>query len=487
MKKRWSLWYFFGGILFLAWIGFVFFEAKKDDLISPILKEQTTERNADSPLYSDFLTGEKKVSLNDLETLETLKDKIELLEQDFQQQTNKKNAELLITSYLLDNQFDKAKKIYLSLSSEIQNQLPADTAFKIWINTFSQTSDKEYQQVKNLLEQLYEQKVFSELEKNYYSIVFDLVERRFDKAKSKLKLLKGSQYESFWKAIASAFSQYQSLKDVPEYYQEGLVSYQLMNEGFLAPAKKIALQLTNQHSDYILPQQILANIDFMMGKWASAASYFSQLLKLDRQGKNLYLYHLGICYYQLGKYDDAVLYLAQISDNRILLDSDRYLILSYIALGEQNKVFNGRQRLLGYPSIKKSDFYSFFEEAFWKPYRLGQESLYLKKNPKLVQSYLLTCAEKLSWEDLQICDYGELWLKVHTKELSDPNLEAQINRFARKTPKSEFFQLLWELALAEWDQEKATTTFMKAIGVAKTAEEKAHLKQLILKANELEE
>jgi len=111
MKKRWSLWYFFGGILFLAWIGFVFFEAKKDDLISPILKEQTTERNADSPLYSDFLTGEKKVSLNDLDTLETLKDKIELLEQDFQQQTNKKNAELLITSYLLDNQFDKAKKI----------------------------------------------------------------------------------------------------------------------------------------------------------------------------------------------------------------------------------------------------------------------------------------------------------------------------------------------------------------------------------------
>ena len=223
MKKRWSLWYFFGVILFLAWIGFVFFEAKKDDLISPILKEQTTERNADSPLYSDFLTGEKKVSLNDLETLETLKDKIELLEQDFQQQTNKKNAELLITSYLLDNQFDKAKKIYLSLSSEIQNQLPADTAFKIWINTFSQTSDKEYQQVKNLLEQLYQQKVFSELEKNYYSIVFDLVELRFDEAKSKLKLLKGSQYESFWKAIASAFSQYQSLKDVPEYYQEGLL------------------------------------------------------------------------------------------------------------------------------------------------------------------------------------------------------------------------------------------------------------------------
>lgn len=169
-----------------------------------------------------------------------------------------------------------------------------------------------------------------------------------------------------------------------------------MNQGFLAPAKKMALQLANQYPNYILPQQILANVDFMLGKWPSAASYFSQLLKLDPQEKNLYLYHLGVCYYQLGKYDDAVLYLAQITDNSILLDSDRYLILSYIALGEQHKVLNGRQRLLGYPSIKKSDFYSFFEEAFWKPYRLGQSSFYLQKDPKLVQSYLLVCQKKLS-------------------------------------------------------------------------------------------
>lgn len=65
-----------------------------------------------------------------------------------------------------------------------------------------------------------------------------------------------------------------------------------------------------------------------------------------------------------------MLYLAQITDPSILLDSDRYLVLSYLALGEEERVFAGWQRLLGYPSIKKSDFYSFFEEALWKPYRL---------------------------------------------------------------------------------------------------------------------
>ena len=125
---------------------------------------------------------------------------------------------------------------------------------------------------------------------------------------------------------------------MPAYYQDGLIAHQLMNQGFFALAKKIVLPIVNEHPDYILPYQILANTDFSMGKRASAASYFSQLLKLDPQEKNLYLYMLGVCYYQIGKYSDAVLYLAQISDSRILLDSDRYLILSYLALGEKDRV-----------------------------------------------------------------------------------------------------------------------------------------------------
>ena len=125
---------------------------------------------------------------------------------------------------------------------------------------------------------------------------------------------------------------------MPAYYQDGLIAHQLMNQGFFALAKKIVLPIVNEHPEYILPYQILANTEFSMGKRASAASYFSQLLKLDPQEKNLYLYMLGVCYYQIGEYSDAVLYLAQISDSRILLDSDRYLILSYLALGEKDRV-----------------------------------------------------------------------------------------------------------------------------------------------------
>ena len=176
-----------------------------------------------------------------------------------------------------------------------------------------------------------------------------------------------TKYEDFVIAIQSAFNQYSLLDDVPEYYQDGLIAYQLMKQGFLAGAKKIAIRIVNEHWDYILPYQVLANVDFLMGKRDSAARYFHQLLELDPQEKSSYLYYLGICYYHLEDYSNAVLYLAQITDYDIMLDSDRYLILSYIALWEKNRVFGWWQRLLWYPTIKAADFYSFYEEAFWKP------------------------------------------------------------------------------------------------------------------------
>jgi hypothetical protein len=60
---------------------------------------------------------------------------------------------------------------------------------------------------------------------------------------------------------------------------------------------------------------------------------------------------------------------------------------------------------LGYNTITPADYYSFFEEAFWKPYRRGESSSYLEKNGKLVQDYLTSCPLNLTGEDAQICTY----------------------------------------------------------------------------------
>ncbi len=258
-----------------------------------------------------------------------------------------------------------------------------------------------------------------------------------------------------------------------------------MNQWFLAWAKKIAIRLVNEHPDYILPHQILANADFIMWKWDSSSRYFHELLQLDRQEKSSYLYYLGICYYHLWDYSNAVLYLSQITDSKILLDSDRYLILSYIALWETDRIFVWWQRLLWYPSIKASDFYSFFDEAFWKPYRRWKESYYMKQNMKLVQDYLSVCSLSLKWDNAQVCTYWQLWLYAIQKTSLTEELELELARLARKYAKPELFQLLWDAALERWDSEEATASYMRALWLTSNNEEMNYLKQKILEINQL--
>ena len=65
----------------------------------------------------------------------------------------------------------------------------------------------------------------------------------------------------------------------------------------MAGAKKVAIRLVNEHSDYILPYQILANVDFLTQRRDSASRYFHQLLELDPQEKSSYLYYWLIYLY----------------------------------------------------------------------------------------------------------------------------------------------------------------------------------------------
>ena len=81
--------------------------------------------------YSGFLTNEKTASLDALQTLGNIREKIELLEKVFEQQATPKIANLLLQAYVLDNQFEKAKKFYNSLASDFQNALPKEMAFII--------------------------------------------------------------------------------------------------------------------------------------------------------------------------------------------------------------------------------------------------------------------------------------------------------------------------------------------------------------------
>lgn len=87
---------------------------------------------------------------------------------------------------------------------------------------------------------------------------------------------------------------------------------------------------------------------------------------------------------------------------------------------------------------------------------------------------------------MEICSYGELGRKAQEGKVLASD-EALINRFARRTPKSEFFQLLGDLALQSGDAKKATSAYLRALSLTHLPAERSYLKSLILKANTLQE
>ncbi len=235
-------------------------------------------------------------------------------------------------AYLLNNQFDDAKLLVYGLTSQEQETLDQKLLFRIVLHSFSQTNPAEYELLVLLADKLYEEEKLTLEEYQYYQLLFSLAEGNYDNISGLMEALSDTHYASFIQQIAQNLQTFESFDKVAEYYLDGLMAHSLMNEGYFALAKKLALPILIEYPDYILPQQIMAYANFATHDYARAVEYFSQLLELDYQKKNVYLYYLGVAYYHLENYTESVVYLAQITDVQYLLDADRFLVLSYLKL-----------------------------------------------------------------------------------------------------------------------------------------------------------
>ena len=477
-----------GGIFVVFWVGFLFLESKYGiskhlaTSVNSVLSTNLSGEQATGVQVTDFLENTQSwaFSADKLETLGSLKEKIVLLEKLYAQNPTEEIKLLLINTYQLNHQYIQARKLFYTLTPEEKKKLPLASEFLIFLQSFSQSSASEYQHLKELFDIAVKQGYLSGEEVSYYQSALELSEGNYQKAKNLIAELVSPQYQDYKTSIMTAFKQYESLQDIPSYYQEGLIALQLMNHGFFGLAKKIALPLLNQYPSYILPYQVLANADFELGRRDSALVYFQQLLKLDYQQKNNYLYHLWVLSYEVGDYSQAVMFFSQITDQKLTLDGDRYLVLSYLALQQEQKALISWQRLIGYTELQKSDFYTFFQEAFWKPYREWKSSSYLAKDPKLVKTYLAQCKKLLAEKDQVVCQYGELGYAMHTgKTKSD--FFAQAHRRARLYQLAEFYQLQWEIFAEKWHTNYAQENYLQALKLVDSQSEREYLKSLILK------
>lgn len=503
-KTKQVLWFSMLGLLFTGFSGLIFFTSidGKGSLFSHFSPNiihsedqnlDITNNNTLHTVADDSSKWDEEIGYEDLfvdatsqNSFDDLGEQIAFLEKNYKKNPNAEIFELLVHAYLLNNQFDDAKLLVYGLTSQEQETLDQKLLFKIVLHSFSQTNPAEYELLVLLADKLYEEQKLPLDEYQYYQLLFSLSEGNYAEISGLVEALADTHYASFIQQITKNLQTFESFDKVAEYYLDGLMAHSLMNEGYFALAKKLALPILIEHPNYILPQQIMAYANFATHDYARAVEYFSQLLELDYQKKNVYLYYLGVAYYHLENYTESVVYLAQITDVQYLLDADRFLVLSYLKLWDQTKALHNWKRLFNHKNIKESDFYTFYQEAFWNFYLHGESSRYLQKDPELVKLYLSSCGDYVP-SSSEVCTYGELGALALSKQYSKVD-QAKLTKLAGKYQKPEFYLLLWEIYLINSeDTEQAIGNFMRALRLSSDPLAQNYLKEKILLASGLEE
>lgn len=211
--------------------------------------------------------------------------------------SDEKTFSLLLDAYVLNRQYHDAKMLIYKLSSQDQQALDKKLLFTIILQSFSQTTVRDYELVTLLAKKLYDDQEISSSEYAYYRLLFAITESDTSTIQDMISQLSGSKYTAFIKKVEQNYESLSNFEKAPSYYLDGLMAHTLMEEGYFALAKKKALSLAIQYPDYILPYQVLAYANFSTHDYARSVEYFSKLLELDYESKANYLYYLGVAHY----------------------------------------------------------------------------------------------------------------------------------------------------------------------------------------------
>ncbi len=250
--------------------------------------------------------------------------------------------------------------------------------------------------------------------------------------------------------------------DIPAYYTDGIIALSLFQYGYPYLAQQLSLNILAQYPNYILPQQILAYSHMILHEWNQAQSYFLQLISNDSKNIHNYQFFAWVCSYWLEKYPDAILYLNQIPIDKILSDTIRYKILSYIAIKDYTNTAKQMKYLLWQADVNNSDMMLIWENTVFIPYMYGKSYTILDKDNALLDMYIERCNNQ--WFDPVICQIGKLAKDVNLRlvSYSDTYLKSIITKF----PRSYIYYLLWEYYFKKWNTIEAKKSFITALSLS---------------------
>lgn len=288
------------------------------------------------------------------------------------------------------------------LFEELDPKLILDIEFNAFSLADDQAITKLLQMISKLKGRVNEETIWR------YKGIITLMQKDYDNFFLIARGFENFTYKNFASKLQIVSDTIHEEKDMPEYYIDALFAVELFHQGLFQPAKVLALKVMSENSKYILPYQILAYSNFLTNSRSAAISYLEVLLDLDKDSTEKYFMLLGVAQYRNKDYEQSIYRLSQVTNNKYRLDKERYLALDYQALHQTQKLLSSREKILGYPNLRESDFYNYFYSVIFEPYQQGGKYELYNANKNLYEKYLTLCSQKYQKSDEHICKYGEI-------------------------------------------------------------------------------
>ncbi len=411
----------------------------------------------------------------DVNTLESEDD--EFLQKVFQETRDTSVMNLIVETYLKEYQFVKAKKFIEELPEIYLDSLKPSLNLRISFNSFA-LSSKTTNETLTALIQNYKSKIqISDEDSNWYLWILALMQRDYDRFFAIAANFTSDTHKVFTSKIQWYKDQISKQMWMPDYYFDTLVALELFNQWFFQPAKVLALYSLQQNSNYILPYQILAYANFLTNSRDTSIEYLKKLIDLDPNNAEKYQFLIGVAYYWNEKYEQSVIMLSMVKNERLRLDAERYLIRDYLILDQKNKLIASWNKLLWYDNLVDSDFYTYFYEVFYHPYSEWSQYQLYAIDTELADKMIRVCAIRLPKEEKAVCNYGSIGKNIALWKFEW--LEQSLLNLATEYPQWYLYHALGEYYIKQWDLEMAKIYLLKAISLTQKWEERMQIKKLL--------
>lgn len=409
-------------------------------------------------------------------------DNIQILQEVYKKTNNPEILTKLLQELIENYQFDYAKT-YIDQISPLwySPTIDSDLYLHILINSLSITDNKDLVFFETQLENMSKKWYINTDDTYFYLWLIKIRKKDFQWANNLFKNIVWSRYDKFINHFKTNLTNYSMQTDIPWYYTDAMIALTMLKNWYFSIWKKLALNVLMSNEEYILPYQILAYSHFLTNNRETSIDYFLKLTQIDQSKEDNYKFMIWVAYYRLEKYEESVLYLSQIKNKLYQTDVHRYLVLNYLEWNDFSKLVRTRQWLLWQSDLEKSDFYNYFYNTFFKPFKDQEPSNIYKTNQTLAIAFLDKCYKTFwSW-DSDICIYWQAWHDIIS--FNRETAKDKLLYLAEKYPSSYIYHALWDYYTFKKDSQKAKTYYIKAVSSSTSELEKNILRSKIIDQN----